>query len=221
MHEYTQLRMVSAYSKGSELSFSTPRAYHWTDDAACAFQPHTLFEIATSEDRIAEGIAPSGRDTRVPLRELNEENLKRAKEICNTCPVKQACIDEAEPEDFLWTVRGGRTPTNFNEEPRTNKRYGEIGPNGIRICKHCGEEQQGVKPNGGLFCRPCKYKKTNEAARLRRATGVKKPRVAAKTVKRGKTCSNGHDEWTERPSKGRASKFECYRCRRERDTIKA
>lgn len=195
--------------------------FQWQEDAACRFQPHTLFEIASADDAIAEGIVPDGNDPQNELTDLNVANFERAVQICNTCPVKQTCLDEANPDDFLWTIRGGKLPINFNpnKQGRPPGRYGKVGPNGVRICKNCGEEQAGVKPNGGLFCKPCKYTRTNEAARKRRAAGGEKKGRTAKIVKRGRLCKNNHDEWTERPSRGRAVKFECYRCRRDRDTI--
>lgn len=199
MHEYTQLRMVSAYAKGSEAPFETEKPYNWREDAACAFQPHTLFEIASSNDPIAEGIVPEGSDPQNELTALNANNFKRAQEICNTCPVWHECYTNAALDDFQWTVRAGILPTKFNSNlqgrPKTAalKKVSLIHgatPGGKYCSKgHCNWYN---KPNGERVCRTCKQDKDVE----------RRPRVGVK-VDPSKPCDKcGTKNWRSRVGQG-------------------
>lgn len=198
MHEYTQLRMVSAYSKGSELQFEHDRPWHWKDDAACAFQPSSLFELADTFSPISEGIVPSGDDPVPAIKDLNTVNFERALEICASCPVLNQCEEDAEPGDFRWTVRAGRLPVAYNAA---------LAGRPVVTSKTCGEGHEMTKrPGNGWYCLPCQ----NEKAKARRRGEGSGPRKPKKIFSRGKLCRKGeHDSWFVNAS----GKNACHPCK--------
>lgn len=181
--------------------------YRWQDDAACAFQPHTLFEIAAFDDRIAEGIVPKGSDPSNELTRLNLANFERAKEICNTCPVWHLCYLEADESDFEQTVRAGITPTLFNPNLAGRNRVvakpkvPKIKPVSLikAYCCSKGHYNWAHYKTGKRRCRTCnilKHRKNREAERLARTGSTKKTNNRQHaTFERGVTCKHGHDEW--------------------------
>lgn len=226
MHEYTQLRMVSAYSKGSEMQFGHERPYHWKEDAACAFQPYSLFELASFDSPISDGISlevdpseenPKELDKMQAIRDLNADNFKKAQEICNSCPVWHECYQDAQEDDFEWTVRAGILPTKYNPtrqgRPRKADKYDE---HGVPLCKKCGTPKEGIRSDRGRFCKPCKSQQTMEAARLKRAASSK-PRPTTELFELGKKCGSGHDEWALRSKKKPDGPFYCMPCKRKND----
>lgn len=216
MHEYTQLRMVSAYSKGSELQFEHDRPWHWKDDAACAFQPPSLFELASFDSPIAEGIAlevdpseenPREIDAKKAIKDLNAANFERAIEICNTCPVLRQCKEDAEPEDFYWTVRAGLMPALYNPTGQGRPSLADL------ESRSCPEGHPMHRVSGRWRCKACNNAK---AEAKRREDGVQ-PAVRRETVARGKKCGKGlHDEWV----MTNQGYHECAPCKDERNRAK-
>lgn len=103
-----QMSMLNILKKGSEMPFDHEPEFRWQEDAACRFQPYTLFEIASLDSAISEGLNVN------EIKDLNNTNLSRAQEICNTCPVWDMCYTTARSEDFEFTMRAGIFPTRLN-----------------------------------------------------------------------------------------------------------
>lgn len=85
-------------SKGS------PREYVWTDDASCADADPEAFQVASPGDPEADGLVG------LKLAVFNRERLEYAAQVCESCPVRQKCLDEATAGDRYWSVRGGELP---------------------------------------------------------------------------------------------------------------
>lgn len=205
--------------------WSTSGEIEWTEDSACKSQPWSLFEIASSDDKIAEGIVEEGEDPANAITLLNSDNFKRAQEICNTCPVWHKCYTSADVSDFETTVRAGIIPTKFNPTlkghpreggDRKKLRNGRIAPIAGDPCKHCGTPKEASGSDGRIICRPCKSSAESERKRRKRAEN---PKHGPKAVlyARGKTCKNGHDSWLPRVKGQLNGQHYCYPCKLETD----
>lgn len=195
--------------------WETEKAYHWTEDAGCAFLPPTMFMVCSPGSAIAEGLSSA------ELRDLNKTNLEAAQKVCGKCPVINECRRDADFVDLHVTMRAGLWPTGFPREVKTapSRRRPDSD-----LCGrgHSDWARYPNSPKKGRYCKTC----ANDAAKKRRvekalAEGKKsKPRV--KGVKRGEYCVNNHDNWYaykgKRPEGGR---YECKTCKNERDRISA
>lgn len=193
--------------------WETEKPYHWTEDAACAFLPPTMFTVCSPGSAIAEGLSLA------ELRDLNEANLEAAQKVCLGCPVIDECRKEAGPVDLEVTVRAGLWPTGFSREAAPSRRKPDSDPCGRG---HVDWARYPKSPKKGRYCKTC----ANEAAQRRRMekalTEGKKPKPRVKGVQRGERCVNGHDNWYAykgtRPEGGR---YECKTCKNERDRLSA
>lgn len=142
------------------MDYESEPEYIWQDDAACAFQPHTLFEVATVESRISEGL------TELEILDLNKANFVRAKEICDSCPVLAECEAATTGADRKHTFRAGVYPTSlsFNSRGRPKKEKKDLDsecPKGHRDYAYDGR--------GKLYCMECnriRKRERDAAARL-------------------------------------------------------
>lgn len=207
------LRLFSSLMKGSEMSFDYEPEFQWQEDAACRFQPYTLFEIADKHSPISIGL--SGTE----IKELNDANFERAQEICNTCPVKGTCLETAEKEDFDWSVRGGLLPIRYNpvpqgrpegttrkEEYKTTKTIAR----GVK-CRKGGHDEWQFQGGHRWRCIPCRD--AYNAGRPRN------PKPEAERFTRGVQCKFGHDDWVYVNKE--KTKRRCYICRRDADALQA
>lgn len=87
----------------------------WYDHAACKGMPSYMFLVPDLEGR-ASGEEVSDIAS----------NLRRGREVCLTCPVRDECLSDASDEDLLTTLRGGQIPYRFAivEPPRRPERRG-------------------------------------------------------------------------------------------------
>lgn len=85
-------------------SVGSPREYVWTDDASCAGTDPESFTVASPGDPDAGDLVG------IKLAQFNLERLEYAAQICESCPVKQTCLDESTAADRYWSVRGGELP---------------------------------------------------------------------------------------------------------------
>lgn len=198
-----QMSLINMMHKGAESDYETEKAWIWQDDAACAFQPASMFEVAFPGDRITE-------DTKTlnEVHDLNETNLRAAQKICGTCPVFDLCYTSAEPEDFRWTMRAGVMPTAHNitalgRPAKTNTcPEGHVGNwttdrNGHRRCVSCDNARS--------------IRQAEEQKAKRAAEGRTKRTV--EPIARGKRCRLEHDEWKPRKDGG----WTCVPCKRAAD----
>lgn len=175
-------------------SWETEKAYIWQDDAACGFQPPTLFEIAREGDPIAEDLTPK------ELWDLNSTNLLAAKKICDGCPVLDQCLTSAHPEDFRYVMRAGIMPANFTPRgpgrPKGVKNRKVNSPD--KPCKN-GHELRHWKERSDTRnweCRQC----------IRERNGHREMEPLSPL------CPQGHEDWAYRKSNGRRY---CKTCNRE------
>lgn len=181
------------------------KEYIWQDDAACAFQPPSMFEVATPGDLIADGGDVN------EVHDLNEANLLAAQKVCNTCPVWDQCYTSAEEEDFRFTMRAGIMPTahNMTSHGRPRKDLEAPCPNG-----HVDWKQ---RPSGDWYCRPCK-------AEYNKAQNAKRPKAGrppVEIINRGETCQHGHDNWTKNGQNAKGGQqYQCRTCKNERDRVR-
>ena len=200
----TQMSLMNFFKKGAEAPFEHEAEFKWQEDAACRFQPHTLFEIASKDSPIAYGLTVN------EIKDLNEANFDRAKEICNTCPVFDLCYTSAEESDFDWTVRAGILPVKYNSTPQGRPLKGDPSK-----CPK-GHSNWKLRPgeHGGRRCITCH----SEASRLRRREknpeGIDPTKPSLVGTARGKLCKYNHDSWVKR--KGDYG-YDCLTCRRERN----
>lgn len=151
---------LTMMTKGSEFQWDHDSEFQWQEDAACRFQPYTLFEIASPEDAIAEGLDVN------EIKDLNDANFKRAGEICSTCPVFSECDTSASKADFAWTFRAGKVPSNFNPNlagrPASEHVVSLVRPknykkrnNPHKPCRNCGVKEwyEKKKSNGSIVYR--------------------------------------------------------------------
>lgn len=185
-------------------SWELEKEYIWQDDAACAFQPSTLFEVAFHGDPVAEGLTVN------ETHDLNETNLRAAQKICNGCPVWDQCYTSAESEDFEWTMRAGIMPTKHVATPvgRPSGATSKIGRPKQTVCRN-GHDDWATQPNGKRYCVPCK--KVTQG--LNNAKRPLKGRKLRETIKRDSICRYGHDAWIQKAN----GTHYCSPCRRERE----
>ena len=90
-----------------------------------------------------------------------KETIRKAKEICETCPVKQDCLDWAlKHEDYgLW---GGFTPGQRDRIRRT-KNLRLVAPEVAVTISPCGTPAgyQAHRRKGEETCQPCRTAHTN------------------------------------------------------------
>lgn len=87
-----------------------PRAtWDWHEQAACSGEGTDLFFAP-------DGETPTEKDKREEL----------AKDICNTCPMRIFCRDDALYRKDLEGIRGGLTPDELKAERRRRVRSGRI-----------------------------------------------------------------------------------------------
>jgi ferredoxin len=80
------------------------REYVWTDDAACKDADPDLFQVSRRGDPGTEGLGTHA------VNKFNKAKVEEAKVYCEGCPVRATCLEQAEPNDLYWSVRGGATP---------------------------------------------------------------------------------------------------------------
>lgn len=179
--------------------WETEKEYIWQDDAACAFQPHTLFEVAGMDSPIAQGLSED------ELLDLNEENLKAGKKFCDTCPVWHLCYGSAREVDFAETMRAGILPT----------RMGAVLTGAYKaVADPCSEGHENWKypANKARYCGTCKveYNKARRAGEP--GKGHKRTIIPGET--RGVECKYGHDDWVFHADEV----WRCKTCKRIRET---
>lgn len=193
---FNTVRTAANTARVLDLSTDT---YVWQDDAACAFQPPGLFEIASMGDPLAEGL------TEEELRDLNNTNLLAGEKICADCPVWHLCYLSAEPSDFRFTMRAGVIPINLKikrsateaEREPTKPKVGRKKNDPTEPCKN-GHELRHWKlraDGSGWTCYQC----------TRDARGYQE------REKPPERCPEGHDEWSYRKDGRRW----CGPCNRE------
>lgn len=180
--------------------WETEKPYHWTEDAACAFLPPTMFAIANGGSPIADGL------TEDELKDLNNANFEAATKVCNTkCPVFTECYLSAEDVDFEETVRAGIIPTKHNPRSKGRPRQVEVMVKNdpTKPCKNGHALEDWRKRKEGVdswYCQGCK----------REQKGCK---PAVKVNPEG-PCSNGHEGMWYQDKHGY---FRCRTCKRDRD----
>lgn len=200
--------------KGAEAQFPHDVEYIWQDDAGCAFQPPTLFEVAFAGDPIAEGLNEH------ELKDLNVANLQAGQKICSSCPVWHECYASADPMDFRFTMRAGMIPSRFKLGTRGRTTNPPIPVDPARaedkspLCPQ-GHDDWTFDVRGWRRCAECSRLASRAAAERarekREAEGRgRKPAVG---IARGKNCKHGHDLWKERTRK--PGSFDCLPCKRK------
>lgn len=130
-------------------SFGMSREYVWVDDAACGGVDPEIFQMGMPDDPGFEGL------NFMQTRKINLERLAKAREYCDTCPVRLKCVEEAEPGDLYWSVRGGLEPKRLTRGARAP--IYDITPWVEAICKHHGVQYMrnrvGFKTNA--YCSMC------------------------------------------------------------------
>ena len=186
---------------GRDYDWSHEKPYHWTEDAACVFLPDTMFEIASPGSKIAEGL------TDQETKDLNIDNFTSAEKACAKCPVWHMCYQEAELEDFRWTMRAGFWPIAFNPEsvgrPRKAAPEARQKIDPTQPCKngHEATEWRQRSDQKGYYCASCKAEGRGRKPNSQWRIDPEKP------------CRNGHPpEWGIN-SKGY---YFCRECERER-----
>jgi len=80
---------------------------HWSEHAACGGMNPADFEISRRDDPDINN--KQGQS----IRKHNLRKMAYAIEICEGCPVRATCLEEADEADLYWTVRGGQWPTSL------------------------------------------------------------------------------------------------------------
>lgn len=88
----------------------------WAQEAACKGMNPDLFAMLMLDD---EAAAPAG-GSKYRLSLLNKERVASAQMVCETCPIKRECVENATPADLHWTVRGGQAPAAMFATNRSN-----------------------------------------------------------------------------------------------------
>jgi WhiB family redox-sensing transcriptional regulator len=126
----------------------------WRDAAACRGEDVDLFfPIGYSEAFAVE--------------------IGNAKQICNSCPVREHCLAEALNVGDKHGIFGGMTPDERAKQRRRNRRTAPRRQQDVKECARChftlpvGKFYQRPEREGGrdAYCRPC----CAERARERRA----------------------------------------------------
>lgn len=182
---------VNMLKKGSEFQWTTD-TYTWQDDAACAFRGAGLFMY---NDRKSQ--------------DWNRARGLEAIKICNTCPVKQQCNDDAEENsDGQWTIRGGKQFGQLNLTPPKTRTKNP----GVRrdVECHVGHNRWAYRETQGHWrCLDCHWAGNQGRPKV----GPSKKRFANDPTK---PCVNGHplEEWRKR--KESVNGYYCLGCSRER-----
>lgn len=189
--------------KGTEMQFDHESAYTWQEDAACRFLPWSMFEIASRDSKISEGM------TEKEIKDLNATNFKAADKACGKCPVIADCYSSTEDGDHLYTFRAGIVPLNFNPTPQGRPSGATTGGGSLQLgrdCKKCSNDDwysRGKEKNGKIRynCRVCKNAARRESTERRQYVNPEEP------------CKNGHaaSEWV----KSEKSSWRCRGCIRE------
>lgn len=190
-----RMQVLTELTKGSEFPWMND-SYIWQDDAACAFQPPTLFEIARWGDPVTEGLEAG------QLHSLNVENLKAAKKVCDSCPVWHECYSSADPTDFRETMRAGIMPINFQVAPQ-----GRPANDPTKPCQggHPLESWRLRKNRNQWYCKDCHREGSTRGKKGgRRKNDPTQP------------CRNGHElrHW-KRHNKTKNGGWECSQCIRD------
>lgn len=151
--------------------------YIWQDDAACAFKGAGLFEY---NDKLTKA--------------ENQQRSDQAVAICQSCPVRQDCLESADYADLQWTIRGG-------------KPFGQLSSATIERGVKCRaghddwfiRKDKNASTSETFRCKPCHRESVNKAKvkkRLRdhEAAGTT-PRRKNDTTKPCPVC--GHTSWTQ------------------------
>lgn len=189
--------------------WETEKAWIWQDDAACAFQPPTLFEVAFEGDPVAEGLAVN------EIKDLNAANLEAAKKICDSCPVRHLCYSNSSEDDFQFTMRAGIMPLRYNETPQGRPRKDAEPAPKVDACKR-GHEDWTTK-NGRRRCRTCiNISQRDRAAKAKKGKpdGRSKPSNARTLDSVCPTC--GGQKWMARKDGG----LRCQPCSAEQQRIR-
>jgi hypothetical protein len=96
------------------------------------------------------------------VRAYNDRKVQEAKTICFSCPVTEACLEQASPVDLFWTVRGGHTPDYLVSRPGP-KRVPTVDVSDYleyrcTSGRHQGDRHRGFKFNAGKrveYCLMC------------------------------------------------------------------
>lgn len=166
--------------------------YIWQDDAACAFSPPTMFEVAFEGDPIAEGLSVN------EIKDLNSTNLAAAQKICNRCPVWSECYASADPQDFHTTMRAGIIPLRHN--PTLHGRPSTINHSGPRPkldptkpCLNGHDVNDWVKradKGNSWRCQGCVR---DRLAQKKREAAT--PKEKRQKIDPSKPCPAGHFDW--------------------------
>lgn len=145
---------------------------HWTAGASCASMAIERFTVSRVGDPEVSHLK-----TTQAVGTYNRKKFKDAVEVCNSCPVRQECAEDASEADLYWTMRGGLTPTYYEGGAGVSRipnvdtqEYLEYV---CRSRRHVGDAYRGKKPswrgNGSVvdYCIGC----DNETSR-RRGGGV-------------------------------------------------
>jgi len=100
------------YNDGSrwDPTQGSPREFVWTDEAACAGEDPELFQVSQQGD-------PDAGNRRGPaLTKFNLAKYQQARVICEGCPIRAACLENSQPSDRYWSVRGGELPGKLKAE---------------------------------------------------------------------------------------------------------
>lgn len=109
---------VPAYRQSS---FAPDTVSYWWEDASCYSSPAELFDPAL-EGRGNDNLSRHDVVLDVQLR------MDKGHQLCNECPVWHICYQQAEPDDFFYTMRAGIEPGQFREYKklgRMNYRSGQ------------------------------------------------------------------------------------------------
>jgi hypothetical protein len=137
----------------SNFSLQPPKG--WELDAACQNRPLEWFALPDNINDVGVDIV--------------EENIDKGLMVCVGCPVRMECNESAFPEDFSWTIRGGKHPTGLSPvragRPATAPRDGT----GMGYCTRGHDKGVvGLNPDGRCWaCRVINKDRTTERNELR------------------------------------------------------
>lgn len=89
------------------------RDYIWQDDAACGGVDPEEFVYQQKDDpnyKPMSYLTQWGKKKPAGERDANRMRLEKSALLCADCPVKQQCLDSANPSELFWSVRGGLLP---------------------------------------------------------------------------------------------------------------
>lgn len=127
------------------------REYVWTDDAACAASDPRYFQVSQLGDP-ETAFLPEGRTDL--LAKYNRAKVEVAIGICEGCPVRATCLENASTSDLHWSVRGGQTPKRLTQRIKTVPSF-PIKEYLPWACKNCRGEEFTWYQNKGVKRRRC------------------------------------------------------------------